>query len=126
MVVDRRVKPSHGYRAVHVIASVSDKLVEIQIRSEVQHLWAELSEKRSDVSPGIKYGHGDRKVLDWLEDVSGLVSSLEDAELQVAKLPEGAEKRVFVGQVAEERANLKRVLQRMQRASWLTGRGESL
>jgi ppGpp synthetase/RelA/SpoT-type nucleotidyltranferase len=38
-VIDRRAKPSYGYRAVHVIAPVSGKLVEIQLRSSLQHLW---------------------------------------------------------------------------------------
>ena len=41
-VVDRRERPSHGYRAVHVIARVADKAVEIQVRTELQNLWAQL------------------------------------------------------------------------------------
>ena len=49
-VVDRREKPSHGYRAVHVIATSRNKLVEIQVRTELQHLWAELFKKFSDVN----------------------------------------------------------------------------
>jgi len=32
-VVDRRKKPSHGYRAVHVIVNQGKKLVEIQVRT---------------------------------------------------------------------------------------------
>src|SRR5262249_52796129 len=46
-VVDRRAKPSHGYRAVHLIAEIHKKSVEIQVRTSLQHLWAELSEKLS-------------------------------------------------------------------------------
>src|SRR5256885_3801831 len=54
-VVDRRQQPSHGYRAVHVIIKHQGKLIEIQVRTALQHLWAELSEKFSDVSdPAIK------------------------------------------------------------------------
>jgi ppGpp synthetase/RelA/SpoT-type nucleotidyltranferase len=54
-VVDRRAKPSHGYRAVHVIATIDDKAVEIQVRTVLQQLWAELSEKISDtIDPAIK------------------------------------------------------------------------
>jgi putative GTP pyrophosphokinase len=58
-VIDRRDNPSYGYRAVHVIAMISGKPVEIQVRTSLQHLWAELSEKSSDVlDPTIKYGGG--------------------------------------------------------------------
>ena len=58
-VIDRRDNPSYGYRAVHVIAEISGKPIEIQVRSSLQHLWAELSEKSSDVlDPTIKYGGG--------------------------------------------------------------------
>ena len=48
-LMDRRNQPSHGYRAVHVIVGHKDKLVEIQVRTLLQHAWAELSEKMSDV-----------------------------------------------------------------------------
>ena len=58
-VVDRRDNPSHGYRAVHVIASRTGGLVEIQIRTELQNLWAQVSEKLADrVGRGIRYGLG--------------------------------------------------------------------
>jgi hypothetical protein len=56
-VVDRRVKPSHGYRAVHVIAAVERHLVEIQVRTELQHRWAMLVEGLADAwGQQIKYG----------------------------------------------------------------------
>src|SRR6266704_1936073 len=48
-IIDRRDTPSHGYRAVHVIVRHSGKLVEIQVRTALQHLWAELSEKLADL-----------------------------------------------------------------------------
>ena len=41
-VVDRRDKSSYGYRAMHVIVNIADKLVEIQVRTSLQHEWAEL------------------------------------------------------------------------------------
>ena len=44
-VVDRRRKPSHGYRAVHVVPEFGDAAIELQVRTELQHHWAELSEK---------------------------------------------------------------------------------
>jgi ppGpp synthetase/RelA/SpoT-type nucleotidyltranferase len=56
-VIDRRAKPSHGYRAVHVVVKQNEKLIEIQVRTSLQQIWAELSEKYSDViDPLIKYG----------------------------------------------------------------------
>lgn len=63
-VVDRRQHPSHGYRAVHVIVESRGKPIEIQVRTSLQHLWAEVSEKISDVvDPAIKYGEGDKDIL---------------------------------------------------------------
>ena len=54
-VIDRRKQSSHGYRAVHIIATARNKPVEIQVRTELQHLWAQLSEKMADArDPMIK------------------------------------------------------------------------
>lgn len=56
-VKDRRIKPSYGYRAVHVIIRVDQLRVEVQVRTPLQHEWAELSEKSASVfGRGIKYG----------------------------------------------------------------------
>ena len=80
-IVDRRKKPSHGYRAVHVIATVDSKPIEIQVRTTLQHLWAEFSEKLSDVvDPAIKYGGGPadwRRVLDGISETVARVEALE-------------------------------------------------
>lgn len=88
--MDRREDPSHGYRAVHVIAEISGKPVEIQVRTSLQHLWAELSEKLSDHrDPAIKYGGGPHpwqlflaRVSDLFarkEEIDRLAGSMEDA-----------------------------------------------
>lgn len=42
--LDRRASPRHGYRAVHVITNALGCRVEIQIRTRLQHYWAELIE----------------------------------------------------------------------------------
>jgi ppGpp synthetase/RelA/SpoT-type nucleotidyltranferase len=56
-VVDRRADPSHGYRAVHVIVFVRSVPVEIQVRTSLQHQWADLFEKLADrIGRGIRYG----------------------------------------------------------------------
>jgi ppGpp synthetase/RelA/SpoT-type nucleotidyltranferase len=83
-IVDRRQQPSHGYRAVHVIVRYWGKLIEIQVRTELQHLWAELSERYSDiVNPAIKYGAGDKETQTMLEIASSLVLSIESNEPQL-------------------------------------------
>lgn len=87
VVVDRRAAPSHGYRAVHVIAEILGKPVEIQVRSSSQHLWAELSEKLSDVfDPAIKYGGGDEEIRQILQEGSAAVAMLEEFEKRLLTL----------------------------------------
>jgi putative GTP pyrophosphokinase len=81
-VVDRRDKPSHGYRAVHVIVRVGERAVEIQVRSLLQHMWAEVSEKFADViDPGLKYGASDdASASEFLSVMANLVAMEEDGE----------------------------------------------
>ncbi|HEY0078255.1 MAG TPA: hypothetical protein VGB73_06385 [Pyrinomonadaceae bacterium] len=86
-VIDRREQPSHGYRAVHVVVRSRGKSIEIQVRTQLQHLWAELSEKLSDViDPAIKYGGGGETVREILVDTSSTVASEESAETQLVNL----------------------------------------
>jgi putative GTP pyrophosphokinase len=80
-VMDRRDNPSHGYRAVHVIVEFSGKAIEIQVRSLLQHLWAEVSEKSSDVlDPTIKYGGGSVSWRNFLTKSSESVALFEEFE----------------------------------------------
>jgi putative GTP pyrophosphokinase len=82
IVGDRRERPSHGYRAVHVIVSFGGKLVEVQVRTLLQHLWAELSEKLSDIyDPAIKYGGGPKNIRSVLTATSSMVASVEEMEV---------------------------------------------
>ncbi len=56
-IVDRRAKPSFGYRAVHIIAKVDGRLVEIQIRTQLQDRWAQIVERLADHwGRNIRYG----------------------------------------------------------------------
>ena len=87
-VKDRRANPSYGYRAVHVIARISGKLIETQVRSSLQHLWAELSEKFSDViDPAIKYGGGPDEYRQALATISTMVADLEVLEKDMVRSP---------------------------------------
>jgi ppGpp synthetase/RelA/SpoT-type nucleotidyltranferase len=70
-----------------VIASEKNRLVEIQVRSSLQHLWAELSEKFSDViDPAIKYGGGGLARPEILDETSELVADHELLGLKLASL----------------------------------------
>jgi len=83
IVVDRRKVPSHGYRSVHIIASMLGKPIEIQVRTELQHLWAEFSEKVADVvDPAVKYGGGPRHIRERLDSLSVTIEQLETTESQ--------------------------------------------
>ena len=86
-VVDRKENPSYGYRAVHVIARFSGKLIEIQVRSMLQHIWAELSEKHADViDPDIKYGGGPEIVQKALATISTGIAQLESIEYNLQQV----------------------------------------
>ena len=87
IVVDRRATPSYGYRAVHVVVTLSGKMVEIQVRSLFQHLWAEYSEKLSDVrDPAIKYGGGSPEIREALDTASEAVERYEAMAKQIDAL----------------------------------------
>ncbi len=80
VIVDRRLKPSHGYRAVHAIITVLEQLVEIQIRTKSQHEWAEYSEMWADAEdPSIKYG-GYPGLAARLERLSDLLFAIEESK----------------------------------------------
>ena len=77
-VIDRRKNPSYGYRAVHVVVRKGAVPVEVQIRTELQHSWAQLSERLSDMmDPSIKYGGGSDHVRTKLARISENVRKVE-------------------------------------------------
>lgn len=47
-LIDRRARPTAGYRALHLACTVGGLPVEIQIRTQLQHLWAEVFERLAD------------------------------------------------------------------------------
>ncbi len=81
IIYDRRAQSSHGYRAIHLVATINGRKVEIQLRSELQHLWAEISEKLSDtLGSSIKYGQGDSEALQLLSNLSHAIDKVEEEE----------------------------------------------
>ncbi len=105
-VMDRRKNPSHGYRAVHVIVMTQEVSVEIQVRTALQDLWAELSEKLSDVvDSSIKYGGGDPEDQQWLLLISDSIAGWEELETQLHP-----DDQAFHKIVASEKSNLVEII----------------
>ena len=103
-VTDRRDKPSFGYRAVHVIVEMLGKPVEIQVRTSLQHQWAELSEKYSDViDPAIKYGGGPSWSREFLTELSESVAGHDELEAIAFELAGKTEKLMELYDKAKER-----------------------
>jgi putative GTP pyrophosphokinase len=80
-VDDRRRMPKFGYRAIHVIAAYHEHRVEIQMRTNLQHLWANISESCGRLfGADVKYGGGSPLVRGALEELSASIGSIEDEE----------------------------------------------
>jgi ppGpp synthetase/RelA/SpoT-type nucleotidyltranferase len=84
-VIDRRVAPSHGYRAVHVVAAVDDCPVEIQVRTRLQDLWAQIFEKLADrVGREIRYGSRPLLPPPLSEKLTAVVNGLQRVSSHIA------------------------------------------
>jgi ppGpp synthetase/RelA/SpoT-type nucleotidyltranferase len=104
-VVDRRTSPAAGYRAVHVIPTVDGRQVEIQVRTDLQHRWADLSEQMADAfGSGLKYGNapaGVEPILNMLMRSSEMLSVFETSSAeQSAALDERLRTGVYMGIIA--------------------------
>ena len=91
---DRRTVSSHGYRAVHLVCPVNKHFVEVQVRTMLQDLWAQLSEKLGDQLgyPGIKYGEYPAEYPQAghiLIGVSDSIADLENKHLGAIRASEG-------------------------------------
>jgi putative GTP pyrophosphokinase len=86
-LIDRRNHPSNGYRAIHIVVRFKNKLIEIRIRTPLQHIWAEFSEKLSDViDTKIKYGKGPKEFQDLLSHASKALATCEEAEKEISTI----------------------------------------
>lgn len=104
-VVDRRKTPSNGYRAVHIIAWNANQAMEIQVRTEPQHAWAEYTEKLADtIDPALKYGGGPEEPRAILKALSNVAHFVEQIKLEGAK--QHQQFAAALAEVASRLANL--------------------
>ncbi len=100
---DRRVRPTHGYRAVHVIVRASECWVEVQVRTPYQDRWAQTFERLGDYwGRQIRYGGAPdepdattvvagalvtrREVVEYMRDLSDMIDDVEAEEVRVLEL----------------------------------------
>lgn len=75
-----------GYRALHLVNRNRGRLIEIQLRTEHQDLWANNVEKLSrQAIPGLKFGEGPLAVREYLSDTAKILSE-EDQGLAPSSL----------------------------------------
>ena len=126
--IDRRAVPSHGYRAVHVIVRTQGCLVEVQVRTHMQDIWAQTVERLADtIGRQIRYGEPptdpDKLVArgvtrqDFLGWVMIMGELIEAVELKGAELAEAKELQAATNVDATLATHLReRAIQ--LRASW--------
>jgi len=113
-VIDRRQEPNHGYRAVHLVVHADDRPVEIQVRTKLQHEWAELSEAYSDFFPGVKYGDGDEDVFKTLVELSTFIELLDVLMAQLSETTDESEQRTLIEKILRGRLLLSRYMKSLK------------
>lgn len=79
-----------GYRALHLINRNQGRLVEIQLRTFSQDVWANIVERQSRTKfPGLKFGGGPPELRDYLFDLAEI---LAEQDLGLASGPETRER----------------------------------
>jgi ppGpp synthetase/RelA/SpoT-type nucleotidyltranferase len=94
-MIDRRHEPVQGYRALHVIVYPDGYPIEIQIRTEWQHMWAEWFERLADqYGRGIRYGdpptRGGQSAAAMVESMIQMADQIAEAEESDDTPPLGA------------------------------------
>jgi len=126
--VDRRRDPRYGYRAVHVEAAVDGCFVEIQVRTRLQDLWAQIVERLADNwGRQIRYGgsppDAEREIAPdltradvWtiVQDLSTAIDTVESSEAEVVAKGE-EEEAILVA--ATNRRELAETLRRLERVA---------
>lgn len=83
--------PASGYRAIHLVLQHKDRLVEVQIRTQIQNAWAELVEDVGHLlGVATKNGEGPPDVLAGLRALSSELASLEPTRQYAGDADEAA------------------------------------
>ncbi|MFD7954941.1 hypothetical protein ACFV4X_15745 [Streptomyces ardesiacus] len=116
-IKDRREDPMVGYRALHVIISLSGRYVEVQIRTVGQDLWANVFERMADIfGRGIRYGeppeYGGKAVTDIIASMEKFSATLYGLEMDVAaSVISGREREASLARLDSVLVALREILQ---------------
>jgi ppGpp synthetase/RelA/SpoT-type nucleotidyltranferase len=100
-----------------LVVRENGKAIEVQIRTALQHVWAEMCEKFADVrDPAIKYGAGPESVRGTLDRVSSVIEAIEKAEAALVRAGAGSgagaqKARAFARKLREQRNEYLSTLQ---------------
>lgn len=106
-----------GYRAIHFIAHANELKYEVQIRTDVEDAWAQLSESLDERYPGAKYGNGPEIVTEVLKNLSREISFFE--EIRDLAIHDAADRELEIdpakiGQVGFARRRIEVLVEKIQ------------
>lgn len=125
---DRLVRPSHGYRALHLIVKAKGHWVEIQVRTELQHLWAQVCEQCADrYGLELKYGSGPDELRRQLQEISDDVEFADRCADEPTLFRQRFPMTVIVNGAETAIANHRRILhgRLMALTNWLAEEGNT-
>ncbi|WP_432485817.1 nucleotidyltransferase family protein [Kineococcus esterisolvens] len=99
-IIDRRQIPMRGYRALHAEFQLDEVRVELQVRTQLQHVWAEVYERAGDkLGRSIRYPNDESsrsatpeiaEFIGTMENFSAILQQLEDARSRISNLSNNA------------------------------------
>lgn len=112
--VDYRKKgrDDSGYRAAHIIMEKDGVSLELQIRSRIQHYWAELIERTSVIyGYVIKELEGDERVIKYFKELSNLFYLIETGQQPDASQKIDIERRRIEAESVINESDTRNILQ---------------